>query len=182
MNYAIKKLDEATICFLPHMHQPFDVIGRLIPMYDGKKWSYREVLCDEHRQKRYEDDRIVPEDYLGDDKRVMFLAVSNDVCVGSIRVGTNWCGNGVIEDLAVDAQYRQMGIGKKLMDSAVAWCRDHRIDTITLETQDNNLQACRFYLKYGFTLCGINTQKYVSFAKYKDETALYFSLGNLRSE
>lgn len=59
------------------------------------------------------------------------------------------------------------------MDSAVAWCREKGQGAVSLETQNNNLQACRFYIKYGFELCGINTKKY-ALSEYKDETALYF--------
>ena len=36
------------------------------------------------------------------------------------------------------------------MDSAVGWCKERQHNEIRLETQDNNLQACRFYIKYGF--------------------------------
>lgn len=132
MNYDIKKFDKTTSHFLPHVHQPFDVIGRFVPIFDGEKWSYKEVVCAENKKKTY-------------------------------------------EDLSIDSQYRRVGIGKKLMDSAVAWCKEQKFSGIALETQDNNLQACRFYTKYGFELCGINTQKY-ALTEYKDETALYFYL------
>lgn len=174
MDCDIRKLDSQTSHFLPHIHQPFDVIGYFVPMYDGKKWFYKEMLCTGNRQKKYEDDSIVPEDYIENKERAMFLAIRHDSCIGSIRISTDWFGDGHIDDLAVDAQYRHSGIGKSLMDSAVAWCRERQYSRVTLETQDNNLQACRFYIKYGFALCGINTQKYALLPKYKGETALYF--------
>lgn len=176
MNCDIRKLDESSRCFLPHAHQPFDVIGRFIPMYDGETWSYREVLDDTHRQKKYRDDRIAPKDYIENKERAIFLAVCDDMCVGLVRMRVNWFGVGYIEDLAVDAQYRHMGIGQKLMDSAVDWCRELQIDRITLETQDNNVQACRFYIRYGFVICGIDTQKYSFLEECRDEIAIYFSL------
>lgn len=175
MNFSIEKLSEATSRFLPHVHQPFDIIGRFIPIYDGEKWSYKEILCNENRQKTYEDEAIDPKDYIDNQEQSMFLAVCNDLCVGSVRISTCWFGKGYIEDLTVDSQYRHMGIGKKLMDSAVIWCKEQQLSGIALETQDNNLQACRFYTKYGFELCGINTQKY-TLTEYKDETCLYFYL------
>lgn len=174
MKYEIKRLDESTSCFLPHTHQPFDVIGRFIPLYDGEKWSYKEIRCSENRQKTYRDDPIDPMDYIENKEQAIFLAVSKDICVGSIRISTGWFGDGYIEDLAIDAQYRHLGIGKKLMESAVAWCKEQEYSGIALETQDINLQACRFYTKYGFELCGVNTRKYALLKECEDEIALYF--------
>lgn len=176
MNCEIKRLDHLTAHFLPYEHQPFEVIGRFIPAYDGVKWSYKEVLCKESRQKKYKDDVIDPKDYIENDRQAIFLAVCDNLCVGAVRISTGWSGDAVIEDLAVGIQYRRQGLGKKLMDGAVAWCRKQRYERITLETQDNNLQACRFYVKYGFALCGINTKIYALMPEYRDETALYFCL------
>lgn len=173
MDYEIVKLNEATARFLPHAHQPFDIIGRFIPIYDGEKWTYKEILCNENRQKTYKDEIIDPKDYIDNKKKAVFLAVRNSLCIGAVLVSTDWRGEGYIEDLAVDSECRRLGVGKKLMDSAVSWCREHRLNIITLETQDNNLQACRFYIKYGFMLCGVDTKLY-ALTEYEDEAALYF--------
>lgn len=171
--YRIEKLDEETSRFFPHSHQPFDIIGRLIPIYNGEKWSYREILGDEHKEKLYKDEDLDPKDYINNKKQTVFLALCGGQCVGSVRVSAGWLKKGYIEDLNVDKEYRRSGIGKKLMDSAVAWCREQEQGAVSLETQNNNLQACRFYIKYGFELCGINTKKY-ALSEHKDETALYF--------
>jgi hypothetical protein len=48
---------------------------------------------------------------------------------------------------------------------------------LALETQDNNLQACRFYQRMGFRLEGDNTMLYKNFRKpVRDETALFWYL------
>lgn len=48
---------------------------------------------------------------------------------------------------------------------------------LALETQDNNLQACRFYQRMGFRLGGVNTMLYKNFRKpVRDETALFWYL------
>ena len=48
---------------------------------------------------------------------------------------------------------------------------------LALETQDNNLQACRFYQRIGFRLGGVNTMLYKNFRKpVRDETALFWYL------
>lgn len=175
MSIEIVKLDEDTKHFLPHVQQPFDIIGRFIPVFDGENWSYKEKIYIENKRKIYEDEQINPQDYINNDEQTIFLAICDDTCVGTIRISTCWFGNAYIEDISIDKQYRHLGIGKKLMDSTVSWCNERMFSGIALETQDNNVQACRFYTKYGFKLCGINTQKY-ALTKYKDEMALYFYL------
>lgn len=173
MNYEIKKLNEATLKFLPLLNQPFDIIGRFIPTFDGEKWTCDEALYTEIRRKTYKDEAFDPKDYTDSSERAMFLAVSGDICIGTVRVSAGWLGKGYIEDINVNSEYRRMGVGKKLMDSAVNWCREQGLNCITLETQDNNLRACRFYVQYGFELCGIDTKKY-AVSEYENETALYF--------
>ena len=173
VKYEIVKLSEATSRFLPHPNRPFEIFGRFVPIYDGEKWAYKEILFTEKSCKTYDDEPFDPKDYTDSGKRAMFLAVCNDICIGTVRINTGWREEGYIEDIAVDAGYRHIGVGKKLMDSAVDWCREQKLNRITLETQDNNLNACRFYVKYGFELCGIDTKKYV-LTEYENETALYF--------
>jgi len=62
-----------------------------------------------------------------------------------------------------------------LMDAAINWGKENGCHGISLETQDNNLLACRFYLKYGFKLGGIDRHSYDAFPN-REETALYFYL------
>lgn len=176
MNLSIEQISNTNSHYLPHEFQPFDIIGRFVPIYDGKEWSYRELLMDEHRQKTYEsNDDYTAEEYIDNDEQTIFLAIADGECVGMIRISQCWFGCGYIDDIMVDSEYRRMGIGVKLLDAAAAWCREHGLCGIVLETQDNNLSACRFYTKYGFKLCGINTEKY-SLTKYKGEISLYFKL------
>lgn len=174
MECKIKKLDKTTAEFFPHPNQPFDIIGRIVPVYNGESWTYREIPHNENRCKAYRDETLDPGDYIDNKKQAVFLAFCGEKCVGSVRVSAGWLKKGYIEDLAVDKEYRRSGVGKRLMDSAVSWCREQGQGAVSLETQNNNLQACRFYIKYGFELCGINTKKYALSEKYSDEIALYF--------
>lgn len=176
----VVKLSESVIdlLHLPYKSQPFELIGRFIPAYDGEKWSYSEILYDkdaEKKTKTYDDDRFNPYDFIDREERAVFLAIRDNICVGYIKVVSDILNKGYIADLAVDSQYRHQGIGTKLMDGAVAWCRERKFSGITLETQDVNLQACRFYIRYGFELSGLNTKKY-ALSEYENEIALYFYL------
>lgn len=176
----IVKLNESVIDLLhiPYKSQPFELIGKFIPFYDGKKWSHSEILYDETAEKQtktYGDSLFNPYDFIDSKERAIFMAICDNKCVGYIKVFAGMLGKGHIADLDIDSEYRRSGIGTKLMDSATAWCREQNFTGVTLETQDINLQACRFYTKYGFELSGINTKKF-ALSKYENEIAVYFYL------
>lgn len=175
MNYRIVKFDKTMLNLLPHAQQPFDIIGRFVPMYDGRQWRIGEQLLEQKKEKTYPDDKFDPNEYIENPGQAAFLAMLGDECVGSIRVCKRWNGNAFIDDLAVDRIHRKQGVGKMLMDAAVQWGIENGLSGVSLETQDWNLSACRFYLKYGFKLGGIDTMVYTH-PLYKGESALYFYL------
>lgn len=173
--YTIVRFDETMLSLLPRPQEPFEIIGRLAPVYNGRDWVLYEELLDTPRQKTYPDDIFDPVTYINNPNEAAFLAMRNGACVGSIRVGKRWNQNAFIDDLAIDKAYRGCGIGTMLMDAAVGWGMEHGLHGVSLETQDWNLLACRFYIKYGFKLGGIDRYVYDAHV-YRGETALYFYL------
>ena len=175
MDYCIIPLDNETSYMLPHPQQPFNISGRLIPLYDGSVWSYKIELYDSITEKTYPDESFDPSDYIDNENQAAFLSVYRGECVGSVRVCRRWNGNAFIDDLSIDAAHRRHGLGKLLMDAAVMWSREHNLNGVSLETQDNNIAACMFYLNYGYVIGGIDTKSYTH-PSYRGETALYFYL------
>lgn len=175
MNYNIVQFDKTMLHLLPRPQQPFDIIGRLVPTYDGTEWKTAEQLINTKKEKTYPDDSFNSLEYIENPEQSAFLAMLNDECVGSIRVCKRWNGNAFIDDLAIDCAHRGHGVGSMLMDAAVQWGKEKGLVGVSLETQDSNLIACRFYLKYGFKLGGIDTKVYTH-PFYRGETALYFYL------
>ena len=47
---------------------------------------------------------------------------------------------------------------------------------IRLETQTNNVTACRFYQRYGFKIGGFDKYLYTALGKEREEIALYWYL------
>lgn len=175
MIYNIVLFDKTMLHLLPHQQQSFDVIGSLVPIYDGTEWKTTEQLLLQKKEKTYPDDCFDPMEYINNPDQCAFLAIYHNECVGSIRVCKRWNGSAFIDDLAIDRIHRRHGVGSLLMDAAVQWSKEKGLNGVSLETQDSNLLACRFYLKYGFKLGGIDTKVYTH-PSYKGETALYFYL------
>jgi streptothricin acetyltransferase len=175
MEYKIVRFDYTMLDLLPQPQEAFEIIGRLVPRYDGKEWSISEILLDTPYMKTYPDDVFDPKIYVENPNEAAYIAMLDGQRVGSIRVGRRWNKNAFIDDLLVDQTHRGRGVGTMLMNAAVQWGKENGFHGISLETQDNNLLACRFYLKYGFKLGGIDRHSYDAFQN-SDETALYFYL------
>ncbi|AWK87112.1 GNAT family N-acetyltransferase [Azospirillum thermophilum] len=95
---------------------------------------------------------------------------------GYLLASVAWNGYGLIEDLAVDRSLRGQGAGRLLMDEAVRWAREQGLPGLRLETQSNNVPACRFYQRYGFVLGGFDRHLYGPPRPGGGETALYWYL------
>jgi streptothricin acetyltransferase len=71
-----------------------------------------------------------------------------------------WRDTATVWNILVDRSYRRRGLGRELMNRAIAWAREQGLRGIMLETQTNNLAACQFYGAMGFKLCGLDDHFY----------------------
>lgn len=56
----------------------------------------------------------------------------------------------VIDNLVVTARRRSRGIGRALLDAAMAWARTRGATHVELGVHDVNRDALRFYRRHGF--------------------------------
>ena len=69
----------------------------------------------------------------------------------------------VLWDIRVDDAYKGMGIGTKLFNMVVDWSKVNGLKQIKIETQTNNVPACKFYAKQGAILREYNEYACVNF-------------------
>ena len=79
----------------------------------------------------------------------------------------------VLWDLRVRPDRRGQGVGKLLLEAALAWSRSRGCTQLDVETQNNNVPACRFYESRGCELTEANPKAY---PEHPDETQLIWSL------
>lgn len=66
----------------------------------------------------------------------------------------------VIWDLRIDKEYRGKGIGSNIFNKCIEWTKSKKCSRVKVETQNNNVNACKFYAKQGAKLSNINKFAY----------------------
>ncbi len=61
---------------------------------------------------------------------------------------------GSLNNLAVTADFRRQGIGRRLLETALSYCRQNGVRTFTLELRKSNLTAKSLYEAMGFEAVG----------------------------
>jgi len=165
---------------IPHVNQavqPFMVFGKLVPSLSNGEWMYSEILLDKPYEKCYEPDEWEFSAYIDNDQRIIFLAFDGQECVGQIVLKEDWNRYAFIEDICVASAAQRKGVGQRLIHWAADWAREHHLHGLALETQSNNLAACRFYEKCGFQIGGVNTMLYRNYdPPHCAETAIFWYL------
>ena len=82
-----------------------------------------------------------------DDSSTHFLATLDNKVIATARLKTD----GQIGRMAVLAEYRNKGIGSKLLQFVLQTARQQKLKKIYLHAQ---LSAIAFYKKHGFIACG----------------------------
>ncbi|WGG44710.1 GNAT family N-acetyltransferase [Rossellomorea sp. DA94] len=156
---VISPLKDELIDDINQTNDSFKVFGRLVPSFQSGKWSFEEKLFDETKDIRFPDDNLDWSQYINQEDKALFLAYMNNTCIGQIRVMKDWNRFCYIENIATKKEYRGSGVGKLLLNKAEDWAKQRGLIGMSLEAQDDNLGACRFYLKQGFILGGVDTLK-----------------------
>lgn len=151
----------------------FDVEAFYKPVFDQPVAEWRRIAVASYR-KSYDN----PNGPAGQAREgsAMFVAILNGDPVGRLSVCRNWNGYGLLDHFGVERPHRSGGIGRRLFEQARAWAQAERLPGLMLETQNNNIGACRFYERQGFTLGGIDRFLYRGIDADTREIALFWYL------
>jgi len=65
-----------------------------------------------------------------------------------------------LNNIAVDVDYRRKGLAQKILDEMFVFAKEHKTAFITLEVNEHNNQAIKFYQKNGFEQVGRREKYY----------------------
>jgi len=91
---------------------------------------------------------------------VFIGAYDGERCVGLAILADHMFKYIYLDDLKVFQEYRKQGIGKALMEKAMEVAHQRNYNGIYTIGQDNNVSACKFYLKLGFEIGGFDNRIY----------------------
>ena len=163
----IVRLNDEGSCRLDHEENGFssnEVFD--VSIVDGEiQLAARSV---EHFTKTYESDDSPADDVES------YGAFVNGTLAGKIELATAWNDLGSIEHILVSREFRQSGIATALLDFAKRWAEDRQLKGLRLETQTNNVAACKLYLRNEFEVGGFDRFVYRTQEQVSNETALYW--------
>ncbi|UVJ42367.1 GNAT family N-acetyltransferase [Pseudomonas sp. LS1212] len=172
---SIRVADDSFTDYILDSEFGFSVGGYAIAALDKRveNWAVEQV---EPYRKCYGIDPEEFRSYRDSADSAVFMAYLQGKAVGHVVVSTNWNGLAHIDELAVDAAARRCGVARALLDVACFWSRKKQLPGVMLETQNNNLGACRLYQDYGFVLGGIDRMRYRGIDSETEEVALFWYL------
>ena len=175
MDIQIRQMDAQSIQQVDRFHRNSMVNSHLLLHVQDNKISYSIVPVEPYEKILTVD----AEDYttfIDNSQKVIFFADVDGKPVGQIKMVPWWNKFAYVEELTVDTEFRGKGIGRSLLTHAVEWAKHQGFPGITLETQDNNVPACKLYEKCGFVLGGFDLYAYKNFPENQGEIGLYWYL------
>ena len=154
----IRRITEENKQDLNLPNAPFQMPGRLIPSLENGIWNWREELFNEPRSMCFPDENYDFQKFSRDG--FLLGAYEDGVCLGLGIFREEFWKYVYVYDLKVSALARRKGIGRMLVDAGMAEAKARGYRGLYLYAQDNNLNACRFYLKAGFEIGGFDNRRY----------------------
>lgn len=178
MNLLIRELE---VDDLPEIDDSFIVNSRLILSLSKVNKQIEYTVEDvPSYEKSYlqdqDDDELAYTEYINKPDQVIYIAILHSQIIGVMVLKKNWNHYAYIEDIKVDKKYRSLGVGRRLIEQAKQWAKESNMPGIMLETQNNNVAACRFYEKCGFVIGGFDFLVYKGIHEESDEVAMYWYL------
>ena len=155
---AVRRIDASCRDDLCLPNDPFSMPGRLIVSLRDGVWCWGEELFPEPKSMVFPDESYDLAQI--DAEGGAFGAYEDGQCVGLVIFQKHYFAYLHVLDLKVSAAFRGRGIGRALIEAGKAFARELGYRGLYLEAQDNNLEACRFYLRFGFEIGGYDNRIY----------------------
>ncbi len=139
-------------------NEPFQIPGKFIPALQDGRWNYRTELFDCPQSMVFPDENY---DFAEVHRKgIAFGAYEDGKCIGLAIYEDYWLKHMYLYDLKVNADYRGKGVGKALIRAGLEAAKERGYRGIYTVAQDNNLNACLFYLAAGFEIGGFDNRVY----------------------
>jgi ribosomal protein S18 acetylase RimI-like enzyme len=168
----IRRIDRTREADIRLPNEPFPLFGRMIPALRDGVWSHTESLFGQVSEMCFPEEGYTLEAM----PDCLFLgAYEGETCVGLAVLQKAMFRYMYLYDLKVCRAARRRGAGSALIREALRLAREAGYRGLYTVGQDNNLAACRFYLRCGFRIGGCDTEVYRG-TKQEGKTDILFYL------
>jgi molybdopterin-guanine dinucleotide biosynthesis protein A/GNAT superfamily N-acetyltransferase len=124
----------------------------IVPLRPEHASGFRSLVTDTHREYGFDFDPKLDADL--DDPAAHYaaawVALQGDAVVGSVALRRIDRGQIELKRMYLRPALRGRGIGQRLLEIALLWAREHRIDRVVLDTTEEMAAARRLYERNGF--------------------------------
>lgn len=175
MNITLREMDNDTLYHVNQCDASFTVGSKLMVSAGDGIISYTVANVPPYT-KQYDTTETDYRTFMSNPEKTIFFAFVGNELAGQVRVMKYWNGYAYIDDVAVNTKFRRQGVGRALIERAIEWAKSKGFPGLMLETQNNNVAACKLYERCGFELRGFDTYLYKGLNPNTDEIALYWYL------
>ena len=172
---SIRVADECFEDYILNSEFTFTVSGFALAQV-GQSVERWEISPVEPYSKNYGIDSQEFCDYRDAADSTVLVAWLEDRAVGHVVLSKHWNGFAHVDELAVDISARRNGVARALLYVAQFWSRKQDLPGIMLETQNNNLAACKLYERCGFVVGGVDHMRYRGIDPQTREAAIFWYL------
>ena len=139
-------------------NEPFSMPGKFIPALRDGMWTCWTEYYENPRSMVFPDENYDYGEVAG--KGIAFGAYEDGKCVGVAIYEDYWLKYMYLSDLKVTEAARGKGAGKALIQAGLEAAKERGYQGLYTIAQDNNLNACMFYLRAGFEIGGFDNRVY----------------------
>jgi molybdopterin-guanine dinucleotide biosynthesis protein A/N-acetylglutamate synthase-like GNAT family acetyltransferase len=156
---AFAKLETRVVALdggvLANVNTPADLDAlrvRIVPYHTEHRNGFHALVADTLREYGFEPDAQLDPD-LDDPSAVyeaLWVALVGDEVVGAVALRSVGPREVQLKRMYLRPQLRGRGVGRKLLQMALVWSREHRIERISLDTTKQMEAARHLYETHGF--------------------------------
>ena len=154
----IRKITRENAGDLNLKNEPFELPGRFIPQLQNGKWGYHTEPFSQVGTDIFPDENYDYEECCT--QGVVFGAYEKGRCIGLAVYRDYFLKHMYLYDLKVCGSARGRGVGKALIRAGMEAALERGYVGLYTQAQDNNLNACMFYLSAGFQIGGFDNHVY----------------------
>ncbi|SDN66459.1 GNAT family N-acetyltransferase [Alkalicoccus daliensis] len=131
----------------------YDTIPSVVKLFDAYRQFYKQP-GDKKAAEEFLMERITK------GESVIFAAYEDEQPAGFVQLYPTFSSVAmqkmyILNDLFVAENFRKSGVGRKLMETIFAFCKEDKARSVILETAADNYSAQRLYEQLGMKLDGV---------------------------